>query len=218
MSAKIEIVAEGHDWLEFRPSLEFLSFLTANGIRSSEYGPHAWHPDRILTVQKDTPIERWACAYGLGHYPRYGSFSYSYSAFGIEMEIGRYSSVSWDVRIMGPHHAYQWVTSSEIMYRRDTPLAHAFEYYGVDWEFRDNPQKPLPTIGNDVWIGQQVTLARGIKLGDGCVIAAGAVVTKDVPPYAVVGGVPARIIKWRFQWTSSSIYNGWLGGAMRSLT
>ena len=52
-------------------------------------------------------------------------------------------------------------------------------------------------IGNDVWIGMRVIIMPGIKVGNGVVIGAGAVVTKDVPDYAVVGGVPARIIKFR---------------------
>ena len=53
-------------------------------------------------------------------------------------------------------------------------------------------------IGNDVWIGSHSLLLGGIRIGDGAVIAAGAVVTHDVPDYAVVGGVPAKIIKYRF--------------------
>jgi hypothetical protein len=58
----------------------------------------------------------------------------------------------------------------------------------------------MPTvIGNDVWIGQDVSILRGLTIGDGAVIAASAVVTKDVPPFAIVGGNPARFIRWRFQ-------------------
>jgi acetyltransferase-like isoleucine patch superfamily enzyme len=54
------------------------------------------------------------------------------------------------------------------------------------------------TIGSDVWIGARTLVLDGISVGDGAVIAAGAVVTRDVPPYAVVGGVPARPIRYRF--------------------
>lgn len=52
-------------------------------------------------------------------------------------------------------------------------------------------------VGNDVWIGANVTVVGGVRIGDGAVVAAGAVVTRDVPPGAVVGGVPARVIKQR---------------------
>ena len=53
-------------------------------------------------------------------------------------------------------------------------------------------------IGNDVWIGEFVTVKGGIRIGDGAVIAARSVVTHDVPPFAIVAGVPARFVKWRF--------------------
>lgn len=53
------------------------------------------------------------------------------------------------------------------------------------------------TIGNDVWIGMRSIIMPGVKIGNGAVIGAGAVVTKDVPDYAVVGGIPARVIRFR---------------------
>lgn len=56
-------------------------------------------------------------------------------------------------------------------------------------------------IGNDVWIGSNVTLLPGIVIGDGAILAAGSVVAKNVPPYAIVGGVPAKVIKYRFDQT-----------------
>ena len=58
--------------------------------------------------------------------------------------------------------------------------------------------KPPTMIGNDVWIGSNAQVLRGVTIGDGAVIGAGAVVTKDVSPYAIVGGVPAKLIKYRF--------------------
>ena len=53
-------------------------------------------------------------------------------------------------------------------------------------------------VENDVWIGYRATILSGVNIGQGAIIAAGSVVTKDVPPYAIVGGVPAKVIKYRF--------------------
>ena len=60
------------------------------------------------------------------------------------------------------------------------------------------PKLKKTIIGNDVWIGQRVVVKSGCRIGDGAVVGAGAVVTKDVPPYAIVGGVPAKVIRMRF--------------------
>ena len=57
-------------------------------------------------------------------------------------------------------------------------------------------ERPV-VIGNDVWIGDRVIILPGVHVGDGSILAAGAVVTKDVPPYAIVGGVPAKLIRMR---------------------
>lgn len=54
------------------------------------------------------------------------------------------------------------------------------------------------TVGDDVWIGYRSTILSGVQIGQGAIVAAGSVVTKDVPPYAIVGGVPAKVIKYRF--------------------
>ena len=54
------------------------------------------------------------------------------------------------------------------------------------------------TVGHDVWIGAGVRFRGGVNVGTGAIVAAGSVVTKDVPPYAIVGGVPAKLIRWRF--------------------
>ena len=71
---------------------------------------------------------------------------------------------------------------------------HDTEFHNV----QRNPQKQGTVVGNDVWIGQDAIVMRGLTIGDGAVIAAGAVVTKDVPPFAIVGGNPAKLIRFRF--------------------
>lgn len=63
------------------------------------------------------------------------------------------------------------------------------------FRFNTNDNNNGITIGNDVWIGQNVIILPGVKIGDGATIAAGAVVNQDVPPYTIVGGVPAKVIK-----------------------
>ena len=76
------------------------------------------------------------------------------------------------------------------------------------------------SIGNDVFIGANVTVLDGVKIEDGAVIGAGAVVVKDVPPYAVVVGVPARIIKYRFdqQTIGELLKRKWWDGSLEDLS
>jgi acetyltransferase-like isoleucine patch superfamily enzyme len=72
------------------------------------------------------------------------------------------------------------------------------EIFGWNECPKNNWGKKTPTIGNDVWIGNNVTIYSGADIGDGAAIAGNSIVTKSVPPYAVVAGNPARIIKYRF--------------------
>ena len=67
----------------------------------------------------------------------------------------------------------------------------------VDSNYDFAEYRPI-TIGNDVWIGARAMVMDGVEVGDGAIVAANAVVTKDVPPYAIVGGVPAKVIRYRF--------------------
>ncbi|MGC4117547.1 MAG: CatB-related O-acetyltransferase [Myxococcales bacterium] len=78
-----------------------------------------------------------------------------------------------------------------------------FSIFGNGWEKvlpkpGELPFKGDTVIGNDVWIGYDALLMPGVKVGDGAIIASRAVVTRDVPPYAVVGGNPAEVVKKRF--------------------
>ena len=88
------------------------------------------------------------------------------------------------------------------------------EYSSIDKPMRlQGPQEIRPvSIGNDVWIGSRVTILPGVNIGDGAIIAAGAVVTKDVPSYAIVGGVPAKLLRMRFSKEEISKYQDRLSG------
>lgn len=80
---------------------------------------------------------------------------------------------------------------------------HVFDTPGVAIIFSGRPKQKLCIIQDDVWIGSRAIIMKGVTIGRGAIVAAGAVVTRDVPPYTVVGGVPARVLKKRF--TSSEI-------------
>jgi virginiamycin A acetyltransferase len=80
--------------------------------------------------------------------------------------------------------------------------AYPFAVFGGDWAEamagKAYPMKGDTRVGNDVWIGYRATIMPGVNIGDGAIIGACAVVTRDVPPYAIVGGNPARVIRQRF--------------------
>lgn len=106
-----------------------------------------------------------------------------------QAKIGKYCSIARQVVIGVSGHNYEWVTTSPIITSKE---------YGFIKNNVAEPQKDMPIIGNDVWIGMNAIIMRGVTIGDGAVIAAGSVVTVDVLPYSIVGGVPAKHIRDRF--------------------
>ena len=115
-------------------------------------------------------------------------------------EIGRYCSIATDVMTVAGTHPTQFVSIHPAFY--STAKQSGFTYVKEDafeeYDYLDKERKISVKIGNDVWIGTRATLLEGVTVGDGAVVAAGAVVTRDVPPYAIVGGVPAKVIRYRF--------------------
>lgn len=113
----------------------------------------------------------------------------------VNVNMGNFCSIGPQVQIgMAPHPSQIFVSTYPAFYSDQNigcPLS-----FRTDKIFDDSV--PLTTIGNDVWICSNAIIPGGIQIGTGAVVAAGSVVVKDVPPYAVVGGNPAQIIRYRF--------------------
>jgi len=95
----------------------------------------------------------------------------------MKAHIGDSVMIGYDVLFVGQNHEYV---------RTDIPM-----------RLQGSREAPPVVIGNDVWIGHRVILLPGVRVGNGVIIGAGAVVTHDIPDYAVVGGVPAKVLKFR---------------------
>jgi acetyltransferase-like isoleucine patch superfamily enzyme len=107
----------------------------------------------------------------------------------VHTNIGKYCAISWDTTINAISHHYNHLTINAFPY---------VPYVGNFVKERKQSYQQV-TIKNDVWIGANSVIMPGITIGNGAIIGAGAVVTKNVPDYAIVAGVPAKIIKYRFE-------------------
>lgn len=119
-------------------------------------------------------------------YGRLYVHSYGTEDSSARLEIGSCCSIAENVHFLlaGEH-------------RMDTPSSYPFMEKIVDFKPESRTKGPI-IVHDDVWIGFGTTILSGVDIGQGAVIAAGSVVVKDVPPYAIVGGVPAKVIRYRF--------------------
>lgn len=122
--------------------------------------------------------------YGEPHVP-------PYDRQGSKVIIGNFCSIAQEVLLLlGGNHSTNWITT------------FPFEKESVIFNNRPNREYEMSkgdvVIGNDVWIGRRVIILSGVNIGDGVVIAAGSIVTRDIPPYSIIGGNPAKIIRKRF--------------------
>ena len=142
-----------------------------------------------------------------------GKYSTGYEQFWRQTRliesIGAFCNISADNVTVAGNHPLSTVSTNTFTYSKKA----GFVSENKPIENLTNIQKIR--IGNDVWIGANAILLPGITIGDGAVIAAGAVVSKNVPPYAIVGGVPAKIIKYRFK---PEVIQGLLGSQWWSWT
>lgn len=192
-----------------RPETHFVIVVTMN-----------YYPEIIgLLKEKEFTKEDVCCIYeqlgentgDVDYYGcRVGKHTYGYETLlshddtSLTREIGRYCSINGTARVW-PNHAMRGITSSTILYGiNSTPW---YDYMnqqenairlGLLNAVNEVSGDEAIYIGNDVWIGANVIILPGVHIGDGAVLAAGAVVNRDVEPYSIVGGVPAKRIKFRF--------------------
>ncbi len=115
---------------------------------------------------------------------------YHFDFIGDRLIIGKYCSIAAEVRFLmnGGNHPTDWLTT------------YPFPIFGAGWEAAMPakwPTKGETTVGNDVWIGYGAVIMPGVTIGNGAIIATASVVTRDVPPYAIVGGNPAALLRYR---------------------
>ena len=120
------------------------------------------------------------------YFERHGEAAYA--------TIGKFCSIAANVRINALEHPMERVTTHKISYRPN----EFFRFQGLDDGFRERRRAKPVTIRHDVWIGHGAVIMPGITIGHGAVIGANAVVTRDVEPYMVVAGVPAKVLRPRF--------------------
>ena len=184
---------------------DFIAFL-----KPLDYLPHKWKYRHVCQFGshvklKDTVLEGFN-SLGKNVYVRnchigYGSYI-SPSTRLSGTRIGRFCSIGANVEvILGVHPTTQNITTSPLMYKN---VSHDFgRTLLTDPTFDDSPKHAddeghAVVIENDVWIGSHVLIMHGVTIHNGAIIGAGAIVTKDVPPYTISVGAPAKVIKKRF--------------------
>lgn len=159
--------------------------------------------DDIISFNSSLALENYTCFAHGNNICTMGSYTYSISPLLPELVVGRYCSIARGLEFFSAGHPVDHVSLSPFTYGhredfifrkpfKDKNLKFSNSIYIGKGGFND------VIIGNDCWIGQNVTIKFGCKIGDGAIVAANSLVTKDVPPYAVVGGIPAKVIKYRF--------------------
>lgn len=128
-----------------------------------------------------------------------GKHSYcGYNCMVIDTSIGAFCSIASNCNIGADGHSVSWVSTSPVFNKNRSQIKN-FKFSEHDYQTRSHVE-----IGNDVWIGEKVIIKSGVAIGHGAIVGAGSVVTKNIPPYEIWGGVPAKLIKPRFSDASIS--------------
>lgn len=120
-----------------------------------------------------------------------GRYSYIYGTGMVHTTVGSFCSIASGGSIGGGAHPTDWISSSPVFYNKGNVLKTNF----ANTTFKEYAET---IIGNDVWIGAKSLIKGGVTIGDGAIVAMGSVVTKDIPPYEIWGGNPAKCIRKRF--------------------
>lgn len=172
---------------------------------------HKWHNGKKVSFSYSTALSR-RCVFGgmnmvgarTSFFGTLGYGSYIGDDGLVSAEIGRFTSIGPRCAYINATHAYKppFATTCPLFFSLvgQNPQRRTFALRQMAEEFRyyDKARGLVNKVGNDCWIGSDVTLIGGVEIHDGAVVLAHAVVTKDVPPYAIVGGVPAKIIGYRY--------------------
>ena len=127
-----------------------------------------------------------------------GKYTYiGYDCHIDKADIGSFCSLSDHIFIGGAEHPMRWVSTSPV-FQKVKGVTERGSGASIKLANHEVEVFKRTTIGNDVWIGHAAVIRTGVTIGHGAVIGSGAVVTKDGPPYAIVGGIPAQIIRYRF--------------------
>lgn len=133
----------------------------------------------------------------LEHVHHMGAFSIIRSGASIHnLHLGRFCAIGANFVCAPPEHRMDWIGSSSV-FLKQYDWASSEQHYPIPRPRAGFTIRPV-TMGSDIWVGRDVYVKGGVTIGHGAVIAAKSVVTRDVPPYAIVGGNPARIIRYRF--------------------
>jgi virginiamycin A acetyltransferase len=126
----------------------------------------------------------------------------SYSNIGVasyvsDSDVGRYCSIGARVSIGGYEHPQDWLGLTSHQWGKNTQQLVSAEAQEL-LSGNQAPKQPITYVGNDVWIGDNAVIKKSVSIGSGGIVGAGSVVTKDVPEFSIVVGVPARILRFRF--------------------